>query len=1654
MTTGHSGLLLYVKNTLLPNDYYDVIGYAGDTSNGIISEDNSSLLISEQPVITYNGSYYAVLYDETQQGYTLITEITDTDQLHLYQTEDTYILYAGTSLDSENNTLVSNEAHLITIDISIQNISTKIAAYRTYSLEIAENHTAVRITGNIYDPHELVINNAGLTFTPTNPDSLTITTPDPTANSTSLLTFEGYYPEGTIVTENSNCTTEIALYKYNGSNSYAVTTAKTVVLSDNNISITTYAEITDPGIYYLYIPVRKFKLNGNNSGLTLIQFTIIDTSSPESQQGYYTISPKVGTTLGTIDITFPNIQSLFGKKVNKKLIQATIGSQEPYSTEIYDISTINGNVYEITFPEGAVTNQTDSDVEVDISIPAGVIRLTEEDENEAIDFTYTLYKSTETVETVTATYETSPANNSSVQSIQNLTINFSIDSGHFISKNSQLTANAVKVQRLVDGNFEDFKICSKYITNSSTSFTFGLSTAIQEYGTYKFIIPKSFFLIDGTSYVDQIEVTLIKDGVVNEDTDNTFFYELVNINNGISKRYNDSIITTRTGKENVISVYLLPRLTYRKYNDDKTLNSQGILQSTSTDPITVKITYQYYNIDNKLVVASEDLAYNTEWYITDKMPNDSWRYIWTQVEFTYQNQTIIKTFDIQQVDYDTYLNILGNGSGYALKNNIDIDSMELTKLVYGCSIITNITDVIEEYSETEDETYKIAQLTPNTRVRLGNLSGIYNETFGTHQPQDYGLYGESVYLTGNFYLNNGKSLMDISDSITLGINNTHQLQENLENLQTKVNTTLDTFKGDITNLRNGMDATIGNYISTNKDSFFKMGVDYSMWALGSAGISLINPNAKFRNDNYGVQEIDPTTIGDGDEYITLQGDKIKFSTYNPVEQTVIIDENTSQIYTRNRVICTNINPQSWVYMSDSFGAFKPFYDTGDKNYKLVPFYFGYVTAFPSASDCIGKVTTGDNNQTLLRYVAIEINNDIISIATSKSDSTQFYSFNNFYIAPSSIVTENPNDGQYLVYQENSNERVSNDSVYYVPETVIAGVFEGGKLNTNLIDTENLVVRNLIATEAGNYKLENNKLDIADTSKPYVSIDGNTGKLIANKGEFYGKVIARTNDYEDAIKNNEGKTPQVAIDPASGEIQLGTFDYNKNLFTIQTQLTNSNINKAFSQTNRTNNSQDSNVITLSEDNNTLLNLEIDSDGNITTATSYGNNVSIGKQINYKDIYTDIQEGDTYIESAEYVKISGINSYETLSITSQEELDTYLQQGYLISIKTKEIDSYTYSYSLKIGAKETTKYAVIPKISETPIIFSILDSSCYIQIQEGNTTKDIINSLQNSDTKFIFADNTAVQTGTSYDKVGSGLYLQYGFTETTYLGLVTYTPSQIQNGITYTLTSYKKISYNYKIVYSKTELEKSRTILANDGLLVHYDENNFFKSTFDTNNNCLVNVLRTKGLGFALTNGYVSFITPSNYTFPFAIPVLYCYLAYNEATYVTYANYLDNASSYNDGGIFCPTTKAETTTARTFYIGGGIYITETWYSDKGNVINHGFEDMQDYSIFDIDLTKFASDNKITLTPANLHIQLTPIYTQQYNVQKWNYGYVYNDSGDFDHFSDDATSSGTIKNDDALYELPRVLAIKNSVITIAINKKRKIAAQCCISVLLRGY
>lgn len=61
--------------------------------------------------------------------------------------------------------------------------------------------------------------------------------------------------------------------------------------------------------------------------------------------------------------------------------------------------------------------------------------------------------------------------------------------------------------------------------------------------------------------------------------------------------------------------------------------------------------------------------------------------------------------------------------------------------------------------------YHIANILNNSKVRLGNLSGIHDYTFKTHQPKSNGLYGRDVYLEGDFRLENGRSMKDIDDDV-------------------------------------------------------------------------------------------------------------------------------------------------------------------------------------------------------------------------------------------------------------------------------------------------------------------------------------------------------------------------------------------------------------------------------------------------------------------------------------------------------------------------------------------------------------------------------------------------------------------------------------------------------------------------------------------------------------------------------------------------------------------------------------------------------------------------------------------------------------------------------------------------------------------------
>lgn len=90
---------------------------------------------------------------------------------------------------------------------------------------------------------------------------------------------------------------------------------------------------------------------------------------------------------------------------------------------------------------------------------------------------------------------------------------------------------------------------------------------------------------------------------------------------------------------------------------------------------------------------------------------------------------------------------------------VDIKDGEnvITKTYY-CTEYPTQTSVIR----MRDNKYRHS-LTKTTKVRIGRLDGIYNEMFGKKQPYGFGLYGENVFLTGEFYLNNGQSIVDFSE---------------------------------------------------------------------------------------------------------------------------------------------------------------------------------------------------------------------------------------------------------------------------------------------------------------------------------------------------------------------------------------------------------------------------------------------------------------------------------------------------------------------------------------------------------------------------------------------------------------------------------------------------------------------------------------------------------------------------------------------------------------------------------------------------------------------------------------------------------------------------------------------------------------------------
>lgn len=130
--------------------------------------------------------------------------------------------------------------------------------------------------------------------------------------------------------------------------------------------------------------------------------------------------------------------------------------------------------------------------------------------------------------------------------------------------------------------------------------------------------------------------------------------------------------------------------------------------------------------------------------------------LYRRESFIYKKEN--STFKYNGVKYDYYIQ-------KELPEIEYIEGIQIEGESYYGTLYPTRNSIIQQDSGVYKHAY-----TKTTKVRLGNLDGIYNEVFKTKQPYGFGLYGENVFLTGEFYLSNGQSVVEFTkDQIRLEI---------------------------------------------------------------------------------------------------------------------------------------------------------------------------------------------------------------------------------------------------------------------------------------------------------------------------------------------------------------------------------------------------------------------------------------------------------------------------------------------------------------------------------------------------------------------------------------------------------------------------------------------------------------------------------------------------------------------------------------------------------------------------------------------------------------------------------------------------------------------------------------------------------------------
>lgn len=217
-------------------------------------------------------------------------------------------------------------------------------------------------------------------------------------------------------------------------------------------------------------------------------------------------------------------------------------------------------------------------------------------------------------------------------------------------------------------------------------------------------------------------------------------------------KYYDAIVTNQLGSYSYVmqkAISVFDKYTEINYNEDGTVAS---------------MTEEY---NDKLYSMTEDseTTTNVEDRLDEIAIGDDIIQMGNLVDANRQNAIYLTSTD----DYSPYIDIISELTrpDYSVVYRIpkyitDKDGNEVNyKMVKKLDSEGN--PVIGSDGEPVMVKKYIYKYTKTCKVRLGNLGGIRDSTFPENkQPRGYGLYADNVFLTGEFYLNNGQSVVDFS----------------------------------------------------------------------------------------------------------------------------------------------------------------------------------------------------------------------------------------------------------------------------------------------------------------------------------------------------------------------------------------------------------------------------------------------------------------------------------------------------------------------------------------------------------------------------------------------------------------------------------------------------------------------------------------------------------------------------------------------------------------------------------------------------------------------------------------------------------------------------------------------------------------------------